>query len=112
MSSLSFRIREVLNNAERFLAQPEIYSALDGLLPNSNVFCVTIAQMLAARQLRRRKVTKAIRAQFPGVHFVYGPGPVAVFDREISARPRKNIGFMEEKRMREAKARRAQRARA
>lgn len=105
MSSLAYRIRCAVNDAERFLAQPEIYSALGGGLPNRNVFSVTIAQMLAARQLRRRKATKAIHAE-TGARFVYGPGPVAVFEgRTLADRPRKVMGFMEAARMREAKAR-------
>lgn len=103
---LPFRIREVVNAAERFLAQPEIYAALRGGLPNTNVFSVTIAEMLRARQLRRRKATKVVRAETRARH-VYGPGPMPVFEgRSIADRPRKLRGFMEEARMREARTRR------
>lgn len=103
--SLAYRIRCAVDDAERMLVQPEIYAALGGGL-DLNVFTVTIAQMLKARQLRRRKATKALRALFKNVRSMYGPGPVPVFDRARDARPAKRLlGFMAAKRMREAKAR-------
>lgn len=109
MTSLSFRIRCAVDAAERFLAQPEIYAAIGGGRPNSNVFSVTIAQMLKARQLRRRRATKAVRARCPGARAMYGPGPVPVFENACDARPPKRLlGFMELKRMR-ARARKARR---
>lgn len=43
---------------------------------------------------------------FPGTRFVYGPGSVPVEDASVGERaPRKTMGFMAAKRMREAKRR-------
>lgn len=82
-----------------------------GQRPNANVFSVTIALMLKARQLRRRRAPKAVRTRCPGVRSVYGPGPVPVFENvRAERRPKRLLGFMEAKRMREAKLKRARRA--
>lgn len=101
-----FRIRCVVDDAERFLTQPEIYAGLAAPRPTRAVFAVTIAIMTRAKQLRRRKATTALRARFPGVHSVYGPAAKPVYDGRAAAdRPRRMVGFMEAKRMREAKRR-------
>lgn len=109
MKTLRVRIRAIVDAAERRLAQPEIYAPLlGGGRVGRNTFCVEIARMVGARQLSRRRATKDVRALFPKTRFVYGPGPVPVEDASVGERaPRKVLGFMAAKRMREAKARRA-----
>lgn len=97
-------IRRIVDDAERFLAQIEIYAQLK-VRASRDVFAVAVAKMRAARQLRRRKAAKAVRL-ITGARFVYGPGPVAVIDRDRGIdRPQKHKGFMALKREREAKAR-------
>lgn len=106
--SLAWRIRCVVDDAERFLAQPEIYKALGGGRPKQTVFIATITFMVNARQLRRRKATKAMLKRFPGIHYIYGPGPAPVFESSRDARPPKRLlGFMAMKRAREGKLNRA-----
>lgn len=106
--SLRQEIRRVVDAAERKLAQPEIY----GQMPKGTsrkVFAVTIAQMLDAKQLSRGRATKKLRAQFPYVRHVYGPGrePVGERTRAADHRAFGTRGFMALKREREARARAA-----
>lgn len=104
--TLRTRIRDVVDDADRRLAQPEIYARLARGAVGKDVFVATITQMVDDRQLDRRKATKAIHAE-TGARFVYGPGRVPVEDRESRARYRANacVGFMELKRRRETRAR-------
>ena len=82
--TLRLRIRDIVDAAERRLAQPEIYAKLlQGGAVDRNTFCVTVAQMLGDRQLDRRKATKVVHAATGG-RFVYGPGRKPVEDRERS----------------------------
>lgn len=105
MKSLRMRIRDVVDAADRRLAQPEIYAELlkGGANAGLKVFTVTIAQMYGDKQLSRRKATKAVHAA-TGARFVYGPGRNLVEDREAPALRRKVVGFMAMKRLREARA--------
>lgn len=103
-ASLRSRIRRIDDAAERKLAQPEIYAQLKDP-PNMNVFCVTIAQMVGDKTLSRRKATKAVKLICPGVHHAYGPGRESVEEVMYARRPKKMVGFMERRRMLEARAR-------
>lgn len=102
-NTLRADIRRVVDQADRRLAQPEIYDKLTRRTsPNS--FCVTIAQMLRDRQLSRRKATIAVHAA-TGARFVYGPGPVLAEDGRVQPIvQRKAMGFMAMKREREGRA--------
>jgi hypothetical protein len=95
-------IRLIVDAADRRLAQPEIYAELKVNRPNKNLFCVTIADMWNAKQLSKRKASKRVHIA-TGATFVYGPGKVAVSEDPRAERPKRILGFMEEKRMREAK---------
>lgn len=103
-NTLVAEIRSIVDRADRRLAQPEIRAQLKRVT-TTGCFSVTVAYMLRARQLSRRRATRVIHAA-TGARYVYGPGPVPVEDFPHSAdRPRKVLGFMEMRRMREAKAR-------
>lgn len=99
-ASLRAEIRHIVEEADTFLIQPMIYAALTRRC-SAHVFSVTIAQMLDAKQLRRRKAPKG-----SGRRYAYGPGPEPVLGRHYRAdRPERVRGFMAMKREREARRR-------
>jgi hypothetical protein len=85
-----------------FAAPRDLYAALT-VLTSYRTFGTIVYEMVAARELARRK------GDSHRVPFLYGPGPVAV-TLKPTGRPKREkprlLGFMAQKRAREAKARR------
>jgi hypothetical protein len=102
-TSLRAEIRHVVDElAPRRLVASEIRALIAWRTTQEN-FHVTINQMCEDKQLTKRRVRRKGR----GVKFSYGPGPAPVdLEKEyrIDRAPRV-MGFMAEKRLREAKAR-------
>lgn len=100
-SSMRAEIRHIVDVSGGRMTASEILSILKRRTTPDN-FAVTINQMVDAKQLTKRKV----KGRGKGVRFAYGPGPVAVDvakEYRVDRAPR-IMGFMAEKRMREAKA--------
>lgn len=101
-ASMRAEIRHIVDEAPQRLIAREILALLRWRTTEEN-FAVTINQMCEAKQLRKRRV----RRKGIGVKFSYGPGPAAVDvakEYRVDRAPRV-LGFMAEKRLREAKAR-------